>query len=398
MKKKKILFIHPSMYIGGAERSLLSLLGNIDPECYDISLFLYRHVGEFMPYIPSTVHLLPENSCYGTFDVPIRSLLLSSRWKYGAARLLGKLLLHKMKRETKENLGVWASMQNISRSLLPLLPVIEGRYDVAIQYLGVPDVLLEKVNADKKIAWCHTDYTTLGPDCKYDLKIYHQIDNVVTVSEDCRKQLLQIYPSLYSKVKVVENMLSPDLITKLSKEPAYDLKNGESQFLLLSVGRYSEAKNFDNIPDICRIIRESGLNVKWYIIGYGGDESLIRQKIRESKMENWVILLGKKVNPYPYMKACDLYVQPSRYEGKCVSVLEAQILHKPVVITNYATASNQLQNGVDGLIVPMENRECAEGIAALLRDPERMTAFASATEVYDYSNYQELVKFYELLE
>lgn len=68
--------------------------------------------------------------------------------------------------------------------------------------------------------------------------------------------------------------------------------------------------------------------------------------------------LGKNLNPYPYICRCDLYVQPSRYEGKCVSVKEAQMLRKPVVITNYATANSQVENGVDGIIVTMDNEKC----------------------------------------
>ena len=99
--------------------------------------------------------------------------------------------------------------------------------------------------------------------------------------------------------------------------------------------RFCRAKNFDNVPDICRRLCEKGLDIKWYLIGFGGDEALIRQKIREAGMDERVIMLGKKENPYPYIAACDLYVQPSRYEGKCVTVREAQMLGKPVVITRY---------------------------------------------------------------
>lgn len=127
------------------------------------------------------------------------------------------------------------------------------------------------------------------------------------------------------------------------------------------------SKNFDNIPDICKRIRELGVDIIWYIIGYGGEESLIRERIAEADMENYVILLGKKDNPYPYIRKCDLYVQPSRYEGKAVTVREAQALHKPVVITKFATSSSQLEDGKDGVIVPMKNEKCAEKIVMLLQ-------------------------------
>ena len=115
-------------------------------------------------------------------------------------------------------------------------------------------------------------------------------------------------------------------------------------------------------------------------------------------MEDRVILLGKKENPYPYIKTCDLYVQPSRYEGKAVTVREAQMLGKPVVITRYATSASQLEDGVDGVIVPMDNEGCAAGIAALLRNPEKMRQLSENCKARDYSNAQEVEKLYKLME
>ena len=167
---------------------------------------------------------------------------------------------------------------------------------------------------------------------------------------------------------------------------------------LLSIGRYCTAKNFDNIPDICARLVSAGQNVKWYLIGYGGDEELIRQKIIEADMVEHVVLLGKKENPYPYINACDLYVQPSRYEGKAVTVREAQMLGKPVVITRYATAKDQLEDDVDGVIVPMDNEGCAEGIAVLLRNPEEMARLSDCCQQRDYTNAAEIGKLYALTE
>ena len=167
---------------------------------------------------------------------------------------------------------------------------------------------------------------------------------------------------------------------------------------LLSVGRFCRAKNFDNVPDICRRLRETGLDVKWYLMGFGGDEALIRRKIADAGMQEHVVVLGKKENPYPYIAACDLYVQPSRYEGKCVSVIEAQILHKPVVITNYATSPSQLKDGYDGIIVPMDNEGCAAGIAAVIRNGELRKMLSENTKKQDYTNAAEIEKLYELIE
>lgn len=384
--KKKILLIMPSMFIGGAERSLLGLLEVLDCEDWDVSLFLYRHEGEFLKEIPAHVNLLPEMEAYRTFDVPIKSLLLSAKAPFGLARLASKAAIKAHCLLTGEKRGVWMSMQYTARFLLPLLPDIPGEYDMAIMFLGVGDILVHKVRAKTKLTWCHTDYDTLGPDRKMDLETYCAVDRVVGVSEECAAKIRRHYPELDKKVIVIENILAAGLGRKQAMEPAVDLIRKPGEIILLSIGRYCEAKNFDNVPDICSRLRKMGLNVKWYIIGYGGDEEKIRKSISAADIDEHVILLGKKENPYPYIKNCDLYVQPSRYEGKCVTVREAQMLGKPVVITRYATSSSQLEEDVDGVIVPLDNEGCAQGIAALLRDPENMERLSAACLCRDYSN------------
>lgn len=399
MEKKKVLFIMPSMFIGGAERSLLGVFDTFDYEKYDVYLFLYRHAGDFCEYIPNRVILLPEIKKYNTFDVPIKTLLMSDLWKFGVARILGKFQLKIEQKTTKEIFGVWASMQYISRSLQKLLPDIPGDYDVAISFLGIPDVLINKVRAKAKIAWNHTDYTVIGPYKEYDRKLYDQLNYIVSVSKPCTEQFLKVYPELSGKAVTVENIFPRNLIeVQADSFSAKEEMIDDGSIKLLSIGRFCEPKNFDNVPFICKKLIELGVNVKWYIIGFGIDESLIKEKILEAGMRDYVIILGKKDNPYPYIKACDIYVQPSRYEGKSVSVREAQILHKPVIITNYATAASQLIDGYDGVIVPMDNDGCADGIAQVIRDKTLLEMLIENTRHNDYTNSSEIEKIYRLID
>lgn len=394
--KKKILIIMPSMFIGGAERSLLGLLEQFDFEKYDVDLFLKRHEGEFLSHIPPKVNLLAEKEKYRTFDVPIKGLL-KTQPLFAAARIMSKLALRLHCLFTGEKPGVWMGMQYTSKFLCPLLPRIEGEYDAAISFLGVPDILLKKVSAKIKIAWNHTDYRILGPCKKYDRKIYSKLDYIVSVSDRCTNQFLSVYPQLKEKAVTVENIISRETVYRFSEESVSDFPH-EDSIKLLSVGRFSEAKNFDNVPEICRLVGQQGLNVKWYLVGYGGDEQLIRDKIAEAGMEEYVIILGKKENPYPYIRQCDLYVQPSRYEGKAVTVREAQILGKPVVITAFATSASQLMDGVDGVIVPMDNEGCANGIAAVLQNQELQNRLMENTKKTDYTNSAEIEKLYRMVE
>lgn len=395
--RKRLLIVMPSMFIGGAERSLLGLLEAIDYQQYDVDLFLYRHQGEFMEYIPNSVNLLPECWQYTTFDVPIKELLRDRRFFFGCSRLMSKVAMKIHCLRTKERPGVWMAMQYISRGLQWLLPNIPGKYDAAITFLGIPDILVNKVDAKVRLAWNHTDYTVLYPDIAYDKSVYNKIDYVVSVSEPCREQFLKVHPTLENKAITIENVLSTKLLQEQSKEYITDLVRQDDEIILLSIGRFCDAKNFDNIPEICKLIRNRGLNVLWYIIGYGKDEELIRRKIIEFGMEQYVHILGVKSNPYPYIKQCDVYVQPSRYEGKAVTVIEAQTLAKPVIITEFATAHSQVKNGVDGVIVPMDNEGCAVGIAEVLCNPELMNKLSENCSQQDYSNVQEMEKLYKVL-
>ena len=198
------------------------------------------------------------------------------------------------------------------------------------------------------------------------------------------------------KVEVIENINPTNLIQKRAEEfvPINEMPNGSVK--LLSIGRFCEQKNFENIPYKAAKLKELSADFKWYIVGFG-DDSLIRKAIKETGTEKDVIILGKKANPYPYIKACDIYVQPSRYEGKAVTVLEAQMLGKPVIITDYATASSQLKDGFDGIIAPMDNEAFSKALYDLIADKEKQTELKNNCQRSDYSNKEEIKKLLRLL-
>ena len=139
-------------------------------------------------------------------------------------------------------------------------------------------------------------------------------------------------------------------------------------------------------------------NIKWYVVGYGGDEQMIRNLIKENNLEDSFILLGKKVNPYPYINAGDIYVQPSRYEGKAVTVVEAQILGKPVVITNYTTAKSQVRDNVDGYICELSVEGIADGVEKLYKDKNLRIKLSENCKNTDYSNSSELENLYNIFD
>lgn len=365
---KKILVFSHALELGGAERALLGLLQSFDYEQYEVDLFLMRHEGALMKYIPKQINLLPEIEAYTCLAVPITEVLRKKQIKVLYGRVKGKwtAAYYVKKNQLKKDNGV--ALEYSHKYTCPYMPEInEKEYDLAISFLTPHYFVAQKVKAKKKIAWIHTDYSFVDIDIDSEEKMWNAYDLIVSISEACTEGFCSKLPELRKKIIRKDNIISEDFV-KLQAN-ACDVSNEmprDGSTRILSVGRFCNAKNFDNVPDICRRLVENGLNVKWYLIGFGPDEDLIRSKIKEARMEAHVVILGKKENPYPYMKECDWYIQPSRYEGNCVCVHEAQILEKPVIITNYATAESQLEDGVDGWIVPMDNEDCASQIGRLI--------------------------------
>ncbi len=394
---KSILIVSHAMELGGAERALLGLLECMDYSAYQVDLFLLHHQGELLQYIPKEVNLLPEDPSYSCLAVPIKEVIKKGRFDIALYRYLGK---KNAKKKVKE-LGVSDNAIGLEYShkyTEACMPIISDKeYDAAISFLTPHYFVRDKVKAKKKIAWIHTDYSQVSIDVESEYDMWNGFDHIVAVSESVGEQFLKLFPSLKEKVCIIENILPQKLIEEQAKEPMHEKIDG-SYVNLLSVGRFSHQKNFDNIPDICRRIIDRGLKVKWYLIGYGRDEELIRRKIKEASMEESVIILGKKENPYPYIKACDYYVQPSRYEGKAVTVKEAQMLEKPVIIASYETSKNQLINGYDGVIVPIENDECAKEICKTVLDKTLTNKLVINCQQNDYSNKLEISKVYNLIE
>lgn len=401
MNKPRIFIAMHYMEIGGAETALVGLLNALDPNRVDVDLFLYDHRGEMMQFIPEWVNLLPQIPKYSVLERPIVELVKRGFWGIAAGRLWAKYISKVAYKRSGSKLENNGGLDKMSKCTAPLLPRINQSvtYDLAISFLTPHRIVAEKVKAKKKIAWIHTDYTRVWVDAEEELKVWQKYDYVASISGDVTNTFLQVFPSLAPKIVEIENTLSPTFVRKRAELQNVDKEiRHEGTITLLSVGRFSDAKNYDNVPDICkRLINETKLNIKWYIIGYGGDEDLIRQKIKEAGMEDHVILLGKRSNPYPYIKNCDIYVQPSRYEGKSVTVREAQMLCKPVVVTNYPTAPSQIRSGVDGVIVPMDNEGCANGLAEVICDKPLQERIIAHLKTHDYGNESEVEKIYTLI-
>ena len=231
-----------------------------------------------------------------------------------------------------------------------------------------------------------------------ELKVWGSFDYIASISEECTTAFLKRFPKLKNKIILIENILSPLLIRQLAdcEDVSAEMPNEPDCVKIVSVGRFHPAKNFESIPKICAEMEHLGVNFKWYIIGYGPDKK-IQEALDKYQMRHRMILLGRKSNPYPYIKACDIYAQPSRYEGKSVTVREAQILYKPVLITNYPTAKSQVNEGIDGVIVQQDSLSVAKGLYGLVKNIDLQNRIKEHLITYDYGNESGVDKIYSLM-
>lgn len=385
--KKTLLIVSHALELGGAERSLIGLLDALDPKVWEIDLFLLRHEGELMTAMPSHVNLLDKVPAYTVLARPMKDTLREGHVLLTGARVLGKLAAKRFNQK-HGYASSDAALEYSHKFTCPLMPKIqpEKEYDLAVSFLTPHYFVARKVRAKKKIAWIHTDYSKIHIDVESETRMWSAYDHIATISDSVSEGFLSVFPGLKDRLVLIKNILPGALVAQQADAFSAEAEMPPQGIRLLSIGRYCTAKNFDNVPDICARLVQMGLDVTWYIIGFGQDEQLIRRSIEKAGMQERVILLGKRENPYPYIKSCDLYVQPSRYEGNCVTVREAQMLGRPVVITRYATSASQLEEGVDGVVVPMDNEGCAAGIAALLSDREKLGKLCAACRARDYTN------------
>ena len=366
--KEKLLFVTGSLGEGGAEKSLVSLLRHLDYERFDVDLFAFKPEGLTASMIPHQVRLLQLPEDYIKFCLPLTKSILSFLKQGRPGLALARLLYSARLRKTPfQNINEQYAWRYLARSL----PRNVAPYSAVVAYLEKTPCyyVIDKTQARRKILYLHTDYRKLGADPEFDAKYYAAADAVVAVSPACAAGLKEYFPSLAEKIKVVENIIDAAEIRRMAGQGGAD-ECEPGGIALVTVGRLSREKGIDTAVEACEMLVIDGFPVTWYHIGSGETEVEIRRLIREKGLERSFVLLGAKANPYPYIARCDIYVPPSRYEGKSIAIEEAKALAKPIVATSFSTVASQLTDGFDGLIAGKSARSLAEAVERLLSDRE----------------------------
>lgn len=394
--KKKILFVINNLNCGGAEKALISLLETIDYSKYDVDLLLFKQEGVFMSKIPNKVNLLPAPGNYKYFDMSVKKAILESIKKFRfdvAFARVGSVYIFK----TEKSKAVLE--QRVWKYLSKGIDKLDTEYDVAIGYLEKNPVYFcaDKVKAKRKIGWIHNDYEKLGMNKDIDNKYFRKLDYIFTVSEECLNVLEKVFPQYKYKFRLMNNIVSVETIRKLSLEEVSDVKFSDENINIVSVGRLNYQKGFEMAIEACAILKKKGYRVNWNVIGEGEDRLKLQKLIKDLNIENEFKLLGIRENPYPYIKQSDIYVQPSRFEGKSIAIDEAKILCKPIVVTNFSTVTDQIKNELNGLICDMNSEKLANQIEKLINNNELKDSLINNLMKDNLGNKEEINKLYDVI-
>ena len=392
---RKILFVIPSMRIGGAEKSLVNLLNLIDLNEYDVNLLMFKPEGDLLQQIPSGVHILEtEPSLFYAYKCDKNVFSHKSGIRSEMLRIFSTGIC-------KILYGDCARQKRWTKFYKALLPKLDSEYDVAIGYLegDASYYVIDKVNAKRKILWVHSNFENIkkNEDAAAYKEYFCKADRVVSISDKCVQVLQDNYPDMRNKFVFLPNLTS-SVVLKNTAKAAIDEKFLKDIFNIVSVGRLTEAKGFDMAIDALKILKERKVPVHWWIVGDGELRECLEKQVRSNGVEQYLTFLGSKSNPYPYMNNADLIVQTSRWEGKSVVLDEAKILGKPILATAYATVKDQVENGKEGVIVEMNAESIAKGIECLVEDESVLNRIRNYLMARDYGNQSEIVKYYKLFD
>lgn len=384
---KNLLFVYTKMIIGGSTTSLLSILNNLDYKELNVDLLLLDNTGVLQKSIPKSVNILPSTKtnlisryfhpCY--IQNYLKSRVLSRYYgsKHIRAQIMSKCLADVSRRSDK-------------------------KYDVAISFLEFwpYEYIVRKVNATKKVGWIHIDYKAIGVLPNLDKNTFHGLDKIITVSEECRKNFINVHPEFKCKTICIPNILSQQTIKSISvsEDPDIELK-ASLRFVTVCRIVFSH-KGLDRGVKAFHRLKKDGFlseSIKWYIIGDGPDTENLKYLIDKFDLSKNIVLIGIQENPYKYVKLMDVFFLPSIYEGKPMAVTEAQMLGIVPLVTRYSSASEQILDGFDGIIVENNDESIYLGLKNILINTNQLELLKKNISTKDYSNIETIEKFNSII-
>ena len=363
---KKVFFLVHSMNVGGVEKALLGLLSILPLNEWEVHIGLIHKKGGFMDFLPKEVKV-HEVDCYAKLwrlinDPPlqtIKQMVKAGKWVDAFVHTL--LYIHFKLTHNR----YW-----FYKYILRKEPLFPEEYDLAVSFAGPSQMMdyyiCEEVKAKKKCGWIHFDVSKFGIDKGMTAQLYKKYDKIFNVSETGKDIFDRMYPQFAHKTEVFHNVVSQEQVVSMAANgPTFeDDYRGKR---ILTVGRISEEKGQRVAIEALKLLVDKGYPVKWYFVGDGKDRTFCQALAEKLGIADDVVLLGTQTNPYGYMKDCDIYMQPSRHEGFCITLAEALSFSPPIVATDFTGAREQLRHRKNGVVTGMSAEEMAIGIEAVLK-------------------------------
>jgi len=378
-----------SLRLGGAERSLVNLLKELDYEKYEVDLLLFQQEGDFLELVGEQVRLINSERLALLYANNTKERI-NLRHPFLSFEHYWFTFLARKKVPSLEGSRQYRWVKYYKQRI----PELRGTYDVAISYLHCEQLyyLVDKVNAKRKLAWIHNDYNEIKTDREIDRAYLEQVDAVVSISDKCVDVIKELFESVADKCYMLPNISSSKVIWELSAAFYPEEYSKDGVLTLISIGRIAKQKHFDLAIQTAAELKKRGVKFRWYVLGDGSLRNELEQMIVKLDVKDCFAFIGLRSNPYPYIRYADILVQTSLYEGKSVVLDEAKILCTPIVSTNYATVRDQVSDH-EGIVVEMTGADIADGIQQMAKDKERYAAYLSE---HEYDN-TACIKDYEVL-
>ncbi len=399
---KKILFVMNTMGRAGAEMALLELLRALKIRGVELSLFVLTGQGEMIDKLPDGVTLLNKDyhnvsvlSAEGK-KVLAKSSLKALFKRANCIRLLPYLLKNLMPMLKNKKI---LPDKLLWRCFSDAAPHFEKEYDLAVAYIegGSTYYVMDHVKAKKKAAFFHVDYNMAGYTRALDKECYLKYDAVFPISNEVKDSFLQTYPECESITTVFNNLINKDRILEMSKQKG-GFEDDYKGLRILTVGRLTAQKDFAQSVEAMKLLKDKGINARWYILGEGEQRDELEKLISKLELQEDFFLLGAVDNPYPYMLQSDIYVHATRFEGKSIAIQEAQVLACPLLVSNCSGNREQVIHGVDGLICELTPLDICDGVIELVSDMEKAKRYGREAAKRHMGSDAELDKLLSLIQ
>ena len=393
--KKRVLFVIDSLHSGGAEKSLVSLLNLFDYENYEVDLLTFKEGGLYASLLPKNVILINVPDIFNRMKVSILDLIKRKDFKFALWRVNTSITFRYKAKVTKIKHGaqlMWTRLNNV-------IPKLEKEYDIAIAYSqGTPTYyVVEKVVAKKKLCWVNIDYRFAGYNREFDFKYYEKFNNIVAVSNMCTDVLKDVFPEFKDKIITIYDIISENLINNMASEGKGFVDNYKG-IRILTIGRLVYQKGYEYAIEAAKYLKDKNIDFIWYVIGEGNLRSELEKMVIEYNLQDNFKFLGIFTNPYPFIRECDIYCQPSRFEGFGLAIAEARILNKPIVATNFDIVYDQIRDGENGLISEMNGYSVSKNIERLIEEKNLKREIINNMRMEQVGTEDEIKKVLKLLE